>query len=305
MKSRAMVFLGSKAAGLQALRALAVGLPAGSLKAIVCPDDRQDQRSVHDDFVALARGLGVPFHCAAVGEDLVSLLQEYRPETVIVHGWYRIIRVAQFPHTEFLGFHYSPLPKYRGNAPLVWQIINGERRLAVSFFVLTEAMDEGDLLDQRYFDLSESEDIADALARANTLTENMIVDFVPRWLSGTVARVEQDSLVPSYGGLRLPEDGRIDWKASATVVHNFIRAQAHPYPGAWTMLPDGRRMNVWKSACEERLFFGSAGGVVEAGAHGVVIACGAGAIRVLSVQVDGEPERDARDVLKSLRTRLI
>lgn len=304
MSLRTLVFLGSKSAGLQALRALADGLPPGGLQAVICPDDRDDPRSVYDEFVALAAKLNVPFHLMSAGRDLDLLLRQYRTTTAIVHGWYRIIPVSDFPDVEFLGFHYAPLPRYRGNAPLVWQIINGERRLAVSFFVLTDGMDEGDLLDQRFFDLADDEDVSIALSRANALVEAMIADFVPRWLSGKVPRNVQPAVTPSYGGLRLPEDGRIDWSQPGTTVHNFVRAQCHPYPGAWTALPDGRRLSIWKTRVESREFYGQPGAVVELDGQVAVVACGTGAVRILSVQIDGEPERRARDVLKSLRVRL-
>jgi methionyl-tRNA formyltransferase len=301
---RSVVFLGSKAAGLQALRALTKDLPAGCLRAVICPDDRDDPRCVYGDFAAFAEELRVPINMVAAGAELVARMREYRPTTAIVHGWYRIIPVAELPDIEFLGFHYAPLPRYRGNAPLVWQIIKGEKRLAASFFVLTDAMDEGDLLDQRFFDLADDEDIAVALSRANAIVEAMLADFVPGWLSGNIRRRAQPAVTPSYGGLRVPEDGRIDWTQSGAAVHNFVRAQGHPYPGAWTLLPDGRRMSIWKTRVEGREFFGQPGAVVEISANEVAVACGSGAVRVLSVQIEGEPEREARDVLKSLRVRL-
>ncbi|MFP5405685.1 MAG: hypothetical protein ACLGHY_04880, partial [Gammaproteobacteria bacterium] len=35
---------------------------------------------------------------------------------------------------------------------------------------------------------------------------------------------------------RRPEDGRIDWRASAVEIHNLVRAVAPPYPGAFTLV---------------------------------------------------------------------
>ena len=44
---------------------------------------------------------------------------------------------------------------------------------------------------------------------------------------------------------RTPEDGKIDWHQSASTVMNFIRAQTHPYPGAYTYLR-GTKIIIWK-----------------------------------------------------------
>jgi methionyl-tRNA formyltransferase len=298
-----MVFMGSKRAGLNALRPLVEKLPAGSLRAVICPDDTADPRSVLEDFRAFTAAAGLPLHVVKPAE-AVPLLHELAPTTVVGHGWYRIIPVREFPGTEFLGFHYSPLPRYRGSAPLVWQIINGETTLGVSFFVLSEGLDDGDLVDQRTFPLADDEDIADALEKADRLVAEMLEDFVPRWLSGTVPRAAQPPGAPSYGGLRVPEDGRIDWTRPAGAVHDFVRAQAPPYPGAYSLGPAGQELVLLRTAVEERVFFGRPGAVVEVSVDSAVVACGTGAVRVLAVARRDVGPVDVRSVLGSLRIRL-
>jgi methionyl-tRNA formyltransferase len=304
MSSRSLLFLGSKEAGLRALRRLLFQLPSGCLKAILCPDDRSDSRCELTEFESLARLHGIPIHVVSGSAETAQLIHHYDPSTAIVHGWYKLISVSDFPGTSFYGFHYSPLPRYRGNAPLVWQIINGESRLAVSFFVLSTGLDDGDLLDQRYFDLSTDEGIGDALVKANAVVEEIIDDFVPHWVAGDVRLFRQPDEPASYCGLRLPDDGRINWWQSAPTVQNFIRAQARPYPGAFSILTDGRKVTLWKTTLENRIFFGQPGAVVEVGPSEVVVACGSGALRVLRIQLSDGPEQEPRLILNSLKMRL-
>ena len=303
MTPRSLVFMGSKRAGLNALRPLVDQLPPGCVTAVICPDDTADPRSALADFLAFTAAHGLPLHVVKPAES-AALLHQLAPSTVIGHGWYRMIPVQEFPDTEFFGFHYSPLPRYRGSAPLVWQIINGEKSLGVSFFVLSEGLDDGDIIDQRSFTLTGDEDISDALEKADRLVAGMLEDFVPRWLSGTVPRSAQSQEIPSYGGVRTPEDGRIDWTQPATVVHDFVRAQAPPYPGAFSHGPDGQKVVLLRTSVEERLFFGRPGAVVEVAADAVVVACGTGALRVLQVAHADGRHIDVRAVLGSLRTRL-
>lgn len=304
MKRRSLAFMGSKEGGLRALRRLLDRMPASELRAVICPDDRGDARSVLAEFESVSRTHDVPLHLVTSAADTADLLRSYRPSAAIVHGWYRLIPVDDFPDTDFFGFHYSPLPRYRGNAPLVWQIINGEKRLAVSFFVLSSGMDDGDLLDQRFFDLSADEDIADALVKANELVDGMLDDFVPRWISGEVLRFAQPEGPASYCGMRLPEDGRIDWKLPAPALHDFVRAQARPYPGAFAVLPDGRKITFCKTAVEPRVFYGSPGALLEKGSSTIVVACGSGALRVIRVLVEDGPEQAPGAVFGSLKARL-
>lgn len=302
MDTRRLLFLGSKKSGLLALQRLLERLPAGCVQAVLCPDDRADARNVYEGFEALAHQYGLPLHLVQRTEEAIELIRRFQPHTALVHGWYRLIPVAQFPAIDFLGFHFSPLPRYRGNAPLVWQIINGERRLGVSFFVLSEGMDDGELVDQRFFELAAHEDVAHAIDKANQLVLDMLDDFLPRWQAGAVVRRPQPQEPASYCGMRTPEDGHIDWRGTAETVHNFIRAQAHPYPGAFSHLADGRIVRFWKADIEPRTFYGVPGAVVDLGADGITVACGVGALRIRHAELEGETLASAR-ALRSLKVR--
>lgn len=303
MSTRQLLFLGSKEAGLIALRRLLGHFPPGTVPAIVCPEDQADARSAHEGFTTLAQEHGIPLHIVNTVEETTDIIARYVPHTVLVHGWYRMIPVGQFPTIDFLGFHYSPLPRYRGNAPLVWQILNGEVRLGVSFFTLTEGMDDGDLVDQSMFDLLSCEDISDALCKANGQVAAMLDRFAPRWLEGSVVKYPQPTQLPTYCGMRIPEDGRINWQQSAQVVHNFIRAQARPYPGAYTLLANDDVVRIWRSAIDTREFLGVPGSVVEVLSDSIVVACGSGAISISMAEMSCQVPTMLLSGLRSLKVR--
>ena len=46
--------------------------------------------------------------------------------------------------------------------------------------------------------------------------------------------VVQNETDSTYNGKRTPEDGQINWNWSSEKILNWIRAQAYPYPGAFT-----------------------------------------------------------------------
>lgn len=285
------------------LRRLLDHLPPYTIPAIVCPEDRADNRSSYEGFSVLAQIHGIPLHIVSTAKETTDIIELYEPHTVLVHGWYRMIPVGQFPNIDFLGLHYSPLPRYRGNAPLVWQIINGEVRLGVSLFTLTEGMDDGDLIDQSMFDLLSCEDISDALRKANGQVAAMLDRFAPRWLEGSVAKYSQPTQVPTYCGMRIPEDGRINWQQSAQVVHNFIRAQARPYPGAYTLTPNDEVLRIWRAAIDRREFLGVPGSVVEVLSDSIVVACGSGAISIFIEEMSCEAPTTLLSTLRSLKVR--
>ncbi len=303
MSTKQLLFLGSKEAGLVALRRLLGLFPPRTVPAIVCPEDRTDDRSAHDGFSVLAKEHDIPLHIVSTVKETSDIIARYAPHTVLVHGWYRMIPVRQFPSIEFLGFHYSPLPRYRGSAPLVWQIINGEVRLGVSFFLLAEGMDDGYLVDQSMFDLLLDEDISDALRKANGQVAAMLDRFAPKWLEGSVAKYPQPNQVPTYCGVRIPEDGRINWQQSAQVVHNFIRAQARPYPGAYTLMTNDEVLRIWRAAVDSREFFGVPGSLVEVLSDSIVVACGFGAIKISIADMSSDVPIRLHSILRSLKVR--
>jgi len=299
-----LVFLGSKRAGLVALKKILELVPVECIGAILSPDDSSDVRNEQYSFLSLAADYSIPYHVVKTSAETSELIKRYTPDTVFVHGWYRMLAVSGFPGIQFLGFHFSLLPEYRGNAPLVWQIINGLDHCGVSFFVLTDGMDDGDIIDQRSFALGPNESIGTALDRANELVFKILEDFIPNWLAESFLTRPQVSSPPSYCGLRLPNDGLINWDDSANNIHNFIRAQTHPYPGAYSRLSDVGIIRFWESRIEIRNFYGVPGSVVEICSDSVVVACGSGALCILHAEVDGQSSSRIPDALRSLRVRL-
>jgi methionyl-tRNA formyltransferase len=123
-------------------------------------------------------------------------------------------------------------------------------------------------------------------------------------LSGERVPRPQTSHGASWCAARTPDDGRIDWQQPAVRIHNFIRAQSRPYPGAFTSL-DGNALHIWSSRRHDATYMGTPGQVAHVAADGVLVIAGDHrAIRVTEVQAPGEPPRPAHEVLNSVKIRL-
>jgi methionyl-tRNA formyltransferase len=85
--------------------------------------------------------------------EYLEALQRLRPDILIVIGWYYLLprSVRELAPKGAVGIHASLLPKYRGGAPLVWAMINGETEAGVSLFYLNDGVDDGDLIGQSRF----------------------------------------------------------------------------------------------------------------------------------------------------------
>ena len=106
----------------------------------------------------------------------------------------------------------------------------------------------------------------------------------------------QDHSQATYVAMRQPSDGKIDWKWNDRQVNDFIRAQTAPYPGAYTNLPTGKKITIWKARRFGRPFYGPPGKIVQIVPNEVVVACGGQSAVILeNVQKEGQ------DMVKAAR----
>jgi methionyl-tRNA formyltransferase len=300
-----VAFLGSKRLGLRILQCLLNTDPSCEW-VVVHPDDSKDGRTALDAFRAFTEERGLNLRVVLSGSATKTVLQSLKPDIVFVCGWYWLIdneTLAEVPRG-FYGIHNSLLPKYRGGSPLVWSIINGEPETGASLFRFGSGMDDGPVVHLERVTLLENDTIATVLEK---LADGLLFSLPAIWrglLDGTAVLTPQNEAEATYCGQRIAEDGRIDWARPARAVHNFIRAQVPPYPGAFTFI-NGKKAVFLKTEVENnRLYYGTPGQVLQRRPEGVLVACGnATTLNVLELAVDGELI-SSNKVLTSLSTRL-
>jgi methionyl-tRNA formyltransferase len=296
------VFLGSKTLGLRILEAVINACPTEWR--IVHPDDHQDARSTIDAFNDFAKERQIDLLVAPSASTAKAIISDYKPDIALVCGWYWSVdaeTLASVPMGVY-GIHNSLLPKYRGGAPLVWSIINGEQHVGSTVFKMTPEMDAGDILMQVTVWNQPEKTVGVLLAEI----EKELVQRLPaRWSSvmkGVPPLLRQNHDEATHCGQRRPEDGLIDWDRPATAVHDFIRAQSAPYPGAFSWLST-KKIIIARSAVDSRRWIGTPGQILDRSGSSVAIACRNSAILVLDVLVDGIPAFP-HDVLTSVKMRL-
>lgn len=173
-------------------------------------------------------------------------LERMAPNFILAIGWYYMIPkpMLNLADKGAAGIHASLLPKYRGNAPLVWAMINGEKQTGVSFFYFDEGVDTGDIIGQRSFPIEEEDDISNVLVKAEEASINLLLEKVPEIENDSISPWKQNHSEATYFPKRAPEDGLINWDWDAERIRNFIRAQTKPYPGAFTIIKN-KKVIIW------------------------------------------------------------
>jgi len=137
-----------------------------------------------------------------------------------------------------VNFHGSLLPRYRGRTPHVWAIINGEKEAGITAHLMNEECDDGDIVKQLVVPIEYEDTGADILAKYNAIYPVLVMSVVEDLESGELEHTKQDISKATYFGKRTPEDGEINWDWQKERIRNWVRAQANPYPGAFTFLDE-------------------------------------------------------------------
>lgn len=152
-----------------------------------------------------------------------------------------------------INIHGSLLPKYRGRTPHVWAIINNESETGITAHVIDEGCDTGPILEQIQVSI-ESEDTGNLiLEKYKKLYFPILKDVLTKIESGSYQLTQQDDSLATYFGKRTPEDGQINWNWQRERIRNWVRAQAFPYPGAFSYL-QGKKLIIDELVFVERGF---------------------------------------------------
>ena len=174
----------------------------------------------------------------------IEIMKSLNPDLILVMGWSQLLKsqIINIPNLGVIGSHPTELPKFRGRAPIPWTIIKNLQESALTFFYIEEGIDDGDVLDQQKFKISETDDATSLYQTIIQIGKNMIIKNLTLIQEGKSKRITQDpSKFIENWTKRTPDDGKINWKDSTKKIHTLIRATTHPYPGAFTLF-NGKKL---------------------------------------------------------------
>ena len=251
------------------------------------PDEEIWFRSVKR--IALDNSIEVRMPSKINGDEIMHL-REIAPD-LIFSFYYRAMipkEVLDMPRLGAYNIHGALLPKYRGRACVNWAVINGEKETGATLHVMTEFADRGDIIARKAVSIEFEDTAHDVFLKVTGASRDILMSSLPSLEAGTAERHPQNESEATKFGRRRPEDGKIDWNCSAIQIYNFVRALTHPFPGAFTYW-EGKKYYIWKALPEEGKF---EPGKILPGPQ-MLVGTGSGLLRVLRIQPDGEPERDA------------
>jgi methionyl-tRNA formyltransferase len=248
---------------------------------------------------AFAESLGLPVRTPLSMRDPVEIeafrALELEAAAVVAYGQILPREVLDAPRLGAFNLHASLLPRWRGAAPIQRALMAGDAVTGVQVMRMTEGLDEGPILLSETVPIAWDETAAtlhDRLAAAGA-------SLLPRALASVARGGQQETPQTEEGATYArkitPKETRIDWTKPAPEVDRRIRALS-PFPGAWFEAPSERgpvRVKALMSRISPAA--GPPGEVLD---DTLLIACGDGAVRLLSVQREGRGVQDAETFLR-------
>ena len=99
-----------------------------------------------------------------------------------------------------VNFHDGPLPRYAGLYATAWALMNRESSHGITWHLMTDAVDEGDILEQRLFELRPDETSFTLNTRCYEAAIESFGGLIARIASGTVERRAQPAGERHYFG---------------------------------------------------------------------------------------------------------
>lgn len=199
-----------------------------------------------------------------------------------------------FPH-RIINVHPSLLPLYRGPAPMNWAIINGDKLTGVTIMEVSNKMDAGDIFMQWVTKIDEKDNYISLSEKLSNIGRKMLLCCLENIKYGRISRKKQREEPTTYAPPLKKEDGRLNFKESASTIARKIRGM-NPKPGTFTFL-NGKRLKILKVSpipLKEKDY----GKIIKIDKDAFCISCKDGALKVEQVQMEGKKTMDSSSFLR-------
>jgi methionyl-tRNA formyltransferase len=289
MSKRRLAFMGTPDFAVAIVDAL---IAAGhNIAAVYCQPPRQAGRGhrVAPSPVQLrAEAAGLPVrHPARLGPDEARDFAALGLDAAVVAAYGLILppAVLAAPRLGCVNVHASLLPRWRGAAPIERAILAGDAETGITIMQMAEGLDTGPMLLRQAVPVGPDATTAALRVELAALGARLMVEALDR--IGELAPQPQPANGVTYAKKITRAEGRIDWRKPALEIERQVRA-----------------LECWFEVKGERIKLLAATLANGRGAPGTVldasptIACGEGALRLVSLQRPGRAALDGAAFLR-------
>ncbi len=182
-------------------------------------------------------------------DESLSRLKEV--DLVLLYAYGAIIKneILDLPRYGFWNIHPSLLPHYRGTAPMASPLINGDKNTGVTLIRMDERIDHGPIIAQIMYTIEKTDKRPELETKLTDLGFDLFKTTILKGVNNIDLK-EQEHEKATYTKKLNKDDGFIEieklkksMKDSPMQIYNLYRG-LYPWPGIWTVLPNGKRLKV-------------------------------------------------------------
>jgi methionyl-tRNA formyltransferase len=286
----AVVFAGTPDFAIPSLEAIAAS--RHRVVAVFTQPDRPSGRGRRESASpvkerAAALGLQVRQPASLKTPAAAAEVAAFSPDVMVVVAYGLLLppAVLAIPRLGCLNVHASLLPRWRGAAPVARAILAGDAKTGVCVMRMDEGLDTGPVMGARELAIGARESAGELERRLAAVGSRAIVEALDALAAGHAVFEPQDAAGATYAGKLTKAEARLDWREDAAALERRVRA-LNPRPVAETTL-DGAQLRVHEAAAVPAAPGPVPGTVIAAGAAGIVVMTGHGALAILRAQLPG------------------
>jgi methionyl-tRNA formyltransferase len=225
----------------------------------------------------------------------IEEIRDFAPDVIVVVAYGQILPrdVLEIPRLACLNLHASPLPRWRGAAPIQAAIAAGDCETGITAMYMDEGLDTGDILLQRSVEILPNDTGGSLHDRLAQIAPEALLESLRLVAAGNAPRFAQDNARATYAPKLKRQHGLIEWSESAETIERKIRAY-NPWPGAF-MKVDRQNLKVFSASVIN--LNGQPGEVLRSDKD-LVVATGKGALSLGEVQLEGKRRMSAAEFLR-------
>ncbi|MBA8821342.1 methionyl-tRNA formyltransferase [Ochrobactrum sp. P6BS-III] len=214
---------------------------------------------------------------------------------VVAYGLLLPKAILDAPRLGCYNGHASLLPRWRGAAPIQRAIMSGDSETGMMIMKMDEGLDTGPVAMAEKVAITPDMTAGELHDRLSMIGADLMVRALGALERESLTLQPQAEEGVTYAAKIDKAEARIDWSKPASDVHNAIRGLA-PFPGAWCEMEINgvvERVKLQRSTLGEGS--GAAGTVLD---DRLTVACGEGAVRLVTLQRSGGKSLPAQEFLR-------
>lgn len=216
---------------------------------------------------------------------------------VVAYGLILPQAILDIPRLGCVNVHGSLLPKWRGAAPIQRAVEAGDKETGICIMQMDAGLDTGPVISVARCPIEDTDTSGSIYQKLAELGGPTLLNALDKIDSGVAIAEQQDDALSTYARKIDKSEARIDWPTPAVEIARRVRA-FNPMPTTFSFIA-GERVKIWSAIAVGADSSATAGTIVEATNHGLLVQTGSGGLLISDIQLAGKSRMPVSELLKS------